>query len=354
MENIVIKTPGGERTIGPGSPVFLIADMSGNHNQSYDRALKIIDAAVEAGVDAIKLQTYTADTITIDSKEDCFKIKENDLWAGQTLYELYQKAYTPWDWQPKLKEYAESRGLVLFSTPFDETAVDFLEEMNVELYKVASLEVGDVPLLKRIGKTKKPVIISRGVASVEDVELAIDTLKKNGTPQVAILHCVSSYPAKPEEMNLKTIPDIAEKFKVISGLSDHTLSDTMDIAAVATGASIIEKHVTISRSDGGPDAAFSLEVEELKQMVRSVRDAEAAMGKPFYGINKDESEAATFRKSLFVVADVKEGEKFTKDNIRSIRPGAGLEPKHFDDILGKSASSDIKRGTPLSMDLVQN
>jgi len=353
MKNIVIKTPKGKKVIGPGFPVFIVAEMSGNHNQSYTRALKIIDACADAGVDAVKLQTYTANTITINSDRECFKIKKNNLWSGQTLYQLYQKAYTPWAWQPKLKKYAEKKGLMLFSTPFDNTAVDFLEKMNVELYKIASLEVVDIPLLKRIGKTKKPVIMSRGTASFEEIKLAIKTLRENGTPQVAVLQCLSAYPANPENMNLKTIPDIIKKFKVISGFSDHSLNNTMDIAAIALGGSIIEKHITLSRADGGPDAAFSLEPNEFKELVKSIRILEKALGKPFYGVDNSESESVLFRKSLFVVTNIKRGEKFTAKNIRSIRPGAGLKPKYYDDIINKKAKVDIKKGTPLNWRLIK-
>lgn len=353
MNKLIINTPKGERTIGPGNPVFIIAEMSGNHNQDINRAYKIIDAAAEAGVDAVKSQTYTADTITIDSDAEPFQIKKSDLWSGQTLYQLYQKAYTPWDWQPKLKDYAEAKGLIFFSSPFDNTAVDFLEKMKVELYKVASLEVVDIPLLKKIGKTGKPVIMSRGTATIDEIALAVKTLKNNGAPQVAVLQCVAAYPARPEDMNLKTVPDISEKFKVVSGLSDHTLGSTMSIAAVALGAAIIEKHITLSRSDGGPDAAFSLEGEELKDLVKSVRETEAAIGKSFYGVGVNEVESMTFRKSLFVVKDMKRGKKFTEDNIRSIRPGAGLEPKYYDKVIGKKAKADIKRATPLSWELIE-
>ena len=307
----------GERKIGQGHPVFIVAEMSGNHLQSYERALKIIDAASEAGADAVKLQTYTPDTITIDSDKEYFQIKVNDAWKNQTLYELYGKAYIPWDWQPKLKKYAESKRLILFSTPFDNTAVDFLEKMDVEVYKVASFEVIDIPLLKRIGQTKKPVIMSRGMASIEEIRLAISTLKKFGCSEIALLHCVSSYPAKAEEMNLTTIPDIAERFGTVAGLSDHTFSITTAVTSVALGVRIIEKHLTLSRADGGPDAVFSLEPDEFKQLVSSVREAEKALGKPSYGAGIGESENKIFRKSLFVVKDIKKGEKFTPENIRS-------------------------------------
>ncbi|MCX6762608.1 MAG: pseudaminic acid synthase [Candidatus Moranbacteria bacterium] len=350
---IEIKTPKGIRKIGDRQPCFVIAEMSGNHNQDIKKAFKIIDAVADAGADAVKLQTYTADTITIDCDKKYFQVKVNDAWKGQTLYDLYKKAYTPWDWQPRLKEYAEKKGLVLFSTPFDNTAVDFLEKMKVELYKVASFEVVDIPLLERIGKTKKPVIMSRGMASAEEIELAIKTLKDNGSPQVAILHCVSSYPAKPEEMNLATIPDIRKKFNVIAGLSDHTLGQEVAIASVAMGANIIEKHVTLSRADGGTDAGFSLEPSELKELIKSIREVESAIGVPSYSTGKKESENIVFRKSLFVVKDIKKGEKFIEQNVRSIRPGHGLAPKFYHEVIGKKAAFDIEKGEPLSWEMIE-
>ncbi len=283
MQEIIIKTPRGEIIIGPGHPVFIIAELSGNHHHNFDKTMKLIDVAAEAGVDAVKLQTYTPDTITINCDKEPFQIKVNDAWKGQTLHSLYEKCYTPWEWQPKLKEYGESKGLVVFSTPFDNTAVDFLEEMNVDLYKVASFEVVDIPLLKRIGKTKKPVIMSRGMASIEELDLAIRTLKQSGAPEVAVLHCISSYPAKAEEMNLSTIPELRDRFKVIAGLSDHSLGITASVASVALGGKIIEKHIIMSREEGGPDAGFSLEPEEFKQLVRTIRETEKAIGKPSYG-----------------------------------------------------------------------
>jgi pseudaminic acid synthase len=354
MTNIInIKTPRGMKKIGKGQPCFVIAEMSGNHNQDISRAFKIIDAVADAGADAVKLQTYTADTMTINCNKKYFQVKVNEAWKGQTLYDLYKKAYTPWNWQPKLKKYAEKKGLILFSTPFDSTAVDFLEKMDVELYKVASFEVVDIPLLEKIGKTKKPVIMSRGMASVEELKLAIKTLKDNGCPQVAVLHCISSYPAKPEEMNLATIPDIKNKFGVIAGLSDHTLGQEISIASVAMGANIIEKHITILRSDGGPDAGFSLEPEELKDLIKSIREVEASIGVPSYGAGEKESENIIFRKSLFVIKDVKRGERFTKENIRSIRPGYGLEPKYYHDVISRRAALDIEKGSPLSWKLIK-
>ena len=353
---IKIKTPKGDRLIGPGHPTFIVAEMSGNHNQSIDRAYEIIDAAIDSGADAIKLQTYTPDTITIDSDKEYFQVKVNDAWRGQTLYELYKKAYTPWDWQEKLKKYAEDRGVLLFSTPFDNTAVDFLEKLDVSIYKIASFEVVDIPLIKKIGQTKKPVIMSIGMSNEEEIELAIKTLKDNGCPQIAILYCVSDYPAKIEEMNLSTITDISKRFNVISGLSDHSLDSLggiiVPVIGVTLGANIIEKHFTIKRSDGGPDSAFSLEPKEFKQLVNSIRETEILIGKIMYGSKEGEKANIVFRKSLFVVKDIKKGEKFTKDNIRSIRPGNGMEPKYYDEIIGKTASCDIERGEPLNWTMI--
>jgi len=300
------------------------------------------------------LQTYTADTITLDCHNKYFQIKDGGLWSGRSLYELYQKAYTPWEWQPKLKAYAEKRGLIFFSSPFDDTAVDFLEKMRVEIYKIASLEVVDIPLLKRIGKTKKPVIISRGASNREEIKLAIKTLKNSGCPRIAVLQCVSSYPAKPEYMNLKTIPDIAKRFRVVSGLSDHTLGNAVSIAAAALGASIIEKHITLSRDDNDVDGAFSLEPDEFKNLVKDIRTVEGALGRPAYGAGISETASVTYRKSLFVAKDIKKGEKFTSENIRSVKPGYGLEPKYYKKVSGKIAKADIKKGTPLSWKLIKN
>jgi pseudaminic acid synthase len=348
---IKISTPKGERKIGPGEPCFIIAEMSGNHGHYYEKALKIIDAASEAGADAIKLQTYKGETITIDCDNEYFQIKDGGLWDGQTLYELYEKAHTPWDWQPKLKKYAESKGLVLFSSPFDITAVDFLEKMEVGLYKIASLEVVDIPLLERIGKTGKPVIMSRGTATLEDLKLAVKTLQENGSKEIAILQCVSSYPAKPEDMNLLTIPDLSKKFGVVSGLSDHSLGNEVCIAAVALGASIIEKHLTLSRADKEIDSVFSLEPEELKNLVNCIRVVEKARGKHLYTASKNE--VAIYRKSLFAVKDIIKNEILEYNiNFRSIRPGHGLEPKFYKKVEGMRAKKNINRGTPLSWELL--
>ena len=342
----------GKRKIGAGEPVFIVAEISGNHNQNFKKAKELVKTAVECGADAIKLQTYTPDTMTIDCSNKWFQVKVNPAWKGRTLYELYREAYTPWEWQPELKKIAEDYDKLLFSTAYDETAVDFLEKMGLLAYKVASFEVTDIELLKKIASTKKPVIISRGMATLEELELAISTLKENGAPAIAVLHCVSSYPAKPEEMNLATIPDIKRRFGLVTGLSDHTLTISTSLAAVALGASIIEKHFTLRRADGGPDAGFSLEPAEFKELVKSVREVEKAIGKAQYGSGKRESENIIFRRSLFVVKDVKKGEELTRENVRCIRPGHGLAPKFLHEILGKRASENIEQGTPLSWDLI--
>ncbi|MBI2612546.1 pseudaminic acid synthase [Candidatus Kaiserbacteria bacterium] len=343
----------GKRAIGSRHPVFVVAELSGNHKGDIKRALKIIDVAAEAGADAVKLQTYTPDTMTINSRGPLFVVKTNPAWKGKTLYELYKEAHTPWSWHKRLFAHAKKRGLICFSTPFDETAVDFLETLKAPIYKVASFEIVDIPLLKRIGRTKKPVILSRGMASREEIARAVRTLRKSGTKDIVLLHCVSAYPAKPKDMNLKTIPDLKRRFHVEIGLSDHTLGNDVAITAVALGATVVEKHVTLKRSEGGPDAAFSLEPRELKALVKSIRTAEAALGKPTYARNPDEKQNIVFRRSLFVVQDVKRGERFTKKNLRSIRPGYGLAPRFYDVVLGKRATRNIARGTPLSWTLIR-
>jgi pseudaminic acid synthase len=340
-----IKTIKGFRNISINEPTFIIAEMSGNHNQSIERAKQLIDVAAEAKVDAIKLQTYTADTMTIDCDKEDFIVKVNDAWKNKTLYELYNWAYTPWEWHKELKKYAESKGLIFFSTPFDETAVNFLEELNVPLYKIASFETNHIPLLKKIAKTGKPVIISRGLTSYLELEEAISVLRENGCKDIVVLHCVSSYPAKYEQMNLKTIKDLSDKFNVISGLSDHSLGNLVPIASVAMGAKVIEKHFTLSRKDGGPDAEFSLEKEELIKLVEDIRNLEKALGCISKESEKKESENKIFKRSIYVVKDIKKGEIFTKDNIRVIRPGYGLHPRYYEDILGKKSILDVEKGT---------
>lgn len=348
--NLIFKI--GNRRIGVNQPVFIVAEISGNHNQSFERAKELIETACQCGVDAVKLQTYTPDTLTIDCSKKWFQIKTNPDWKGKTLYELYKIAYTPWEWYPELKKIADKYGVILFSTPFDETAVDFLEKMNIPAYKIASFEMGDIELLKKVAKTKKPVIISRGMASLEELRLSISALRKSGASEIAVLHCISSYPAKPEEMNLATIPDIKKRFKVITGFSDHTLGIVTAVTSVAFGVSIVEKHFTLKRSEGGPDAAFSLEPAEMKQLVQNIREAEKSIGRVQYGFGKREAENIVFRRSLFVVEDIKKGEKFTRKNIRCIRPGYGMAPKLLSLILGKKAKENIERGTPLKKSFI--
>jgi N-acetylneuraminate synthase len=334
------------RRIGPGAPAYIIAEMSANHGQSFDEAVKIIKAAKQAGADAIKLQTYTADTLTIDCDNSYFRI-QGTLWDGRTLYDLYGEAYTPWEWQPKLKNLADEIGLDLFSTPFDDSAVDFLEGMQVPAHKIASFENCDIALLRKVARTGKPIIVSTGMATSEEIDEVVRTIREAGGKQLALLKCTSAYPASPDEMNLRTIPHLAQTFGVPVGLSDHTLGSVVAVAAVSLGACIVEKHFTLSRGAGGPDSAFSLEPEEFKAMVDGVRVAEKALGTIHYGLSPAEEKSRVFRRSLFVVDDIAAGEPFTERNVRSIRPGHGLHPRHLDQVLGRRATRDIRRGTPL-------
>ncbi len=343
----------GKKSVGEGHPTFMIAEMSANHQQDIGLAKRIIDAAKDSGADAIKLQTYTADTMTIDCDNEFFKIKQGTLWDGRTLYDLYKEAYTPWEWQPQLKEYAEQLGLVCFSTPFDPSSADFLETMNVALYKIASFEIHDLPLIEHVAKKGKPMLISTGVATLADIEDAVETCKGQGNDQIILLKCTSAYPAPLEEANLRTIPHMAQAFGGIAGLSDHTLGISAPIAAVALGAKVIEKHFTIDRKAGGPDSAFSLEPQEFKQMVQSVRDVEKALGNVTYQLTeKTKTQGKVFARSLFVVKDMEEGEVFTPENLRSIRPGDGLPPRFLKEILGKTAKKAISRGTPMRWEWV--
>jgi pseudaminic acid synthase len=339
------------QSIGMGSAIYIIAEMSANHNQDYDQAVRIIEAAKASGADAVKLQTYTPDTMTLDSRREYFQIK-GTIWRDRNLYDLYGEAHTPWDWQPKLKEVANDLGLDLFSSPFDLTAVDFLEDMNVPAYKVASFEIVDLPLLRHIARTGKPVIMSTGMATLAEIDEAVRTLREAGCEQLALLKCTSAYPTPPEESNLRTIPHLAEAFGVPVGLSDHTLGIAVPVAAVAMGACIIEKHFTLSRAEPGPDSTFSLEPDEFKAMVDAVRVAEKALGQVSYEVTEKEQASRVFRRSLFVVQDMKAGGVFTEDNVRSIRPGHGLHTRHLDDILGRRAACDIERGTPLTWNVV--
>lgn len=348
MTDLVIAN----RSIGPGHPVYIIAELSANHHQNFEEAVRLVHAAREVGADAVKLQTYTPDTITISSRRKEFQVAGGTIWDGRSLHELYAEAFTPWEWQPKLKEISNAMGLALFSSPFDETAVDFLEEMNIPAYKVASFELIDLPLIKKIAKTGKPIIMSTGMASAEEINEALTAARDGGAPGVALLKCTSAYPSLPEEMNLRTIPELERRFKVPAGLSDHTLGIAVPVASVALGVCIIEKHLTLSRSDGGPDSAFSLEPDEFKAMVDAVRFAEKALGTVHFGPTAREQASLAFRRSLFVVEDMKRGEMFTRQNLRSIRPGHGLHTRHLPQIIGQHAACDIEKGTPLDWKLV--
>ena len=342
----------GNKIISENSPTFFIAEMSGNHNMDFDRAVAIVRAAKEAGADAIKLQTYTADTITLNCDDPCFRLEQDALWDGMILHKLYQEAYTPWEWQPKLKEIADELGIILFSSPFDLTSVDFLEEMDVTAYKVASSEINDIPLLTNIAKTGKSIIISTGIAYMEDIERALRTCKEAGNENVILLKCSTAYPAPSEEINLKTIPNMAETFDCIAGLSDHTMGSAVAGAGVAVGAKVIEKHLTLRRSDGGVDSAFSMEPEEFKEMVDNVRIIEKALGKVTYELTEKQEKSRKYSRSLFVAQDMKAGDVFTPENLRSVRPGCGLHTKYYEELLGKRISKDAKLGTPMSWDLV--
>ena len=343
--NATIEIAG--RRIGPGQPTYVIAELSANHGQDFEQATAIVRAAKAAGADAIKLQTYTPDTITIDCDNEYFRIGKGTAWAGRVLHELYAEAYTPWEWQPRLKELAAGLGLACFSTPFDGTAVDFLQAMDVPAFKIASFELVDLPLIRRAAATGKPLIMSTGMAARSEIEEALAAAWAGGATQVALLKCTSGYPAAPEEMNLRTIPDMAQTFKLPVGLSDHTLDLAVPVAAVALGACMIEKHLTLRRADGGPDGAFSLEPDEFRAMVDQVRIAERALGRVNYEVSRNEEASRVFRRSLFVVADVKAGESFTSANVRSIRPGHGLHTRHLEEVLGQRAACEISRGTPL-------
>jgi N-acetylneuraminate synthase len=340
------------RPIGPGHPAYLIAEMSGNHNGDIERAVAIVRAAAQSGADAVKLQTYTADTITIDSQRPEFVVGGEGPWAGRTLYDLYQEAHTPWAWHERLFAEAKALGVTIFSTPFDPTAVDFLKKLGAPAYKVASFELVDDPLLRKIAGTGKPVIMSTGMASLEETAHAVATLRAAGCTELALLRCTSSYPAPDDSMRLATIPLLAEAFDCPAGLSDHSTGHTAPVVAVTLGASIIEKHFTLSRAEGGVDSHFSLEPAEFAELVTNVRRAEAMRGEASFGPGVAEEGNVVFRRSLYVVQDVAKGEAFTEANVRSIRPGHGLSPRFFDIVLGKRASEPVPRGTPLSWELM--
>ena len=344
----------GEHRVGPGHPVYVVAELSANHNQDFDQAVKIIQAAKDSGADAVKLQTYTADTITIACDREPFRIAGGTLWDGRTLHELYREAYTPWEWQPKLKQVANDLGMDLFSTPFDESAVDFLEEMKVPAHKLASFELVDIALIQKMARTGKPLIMSTGMAAAEEIEEAVQAARQAGATQIALLKCTSSYPATADDMNLRTIPELARRFAVPAGLSDHTMGNAVAVAAVTLGACIIEKHITLSRTSKGPDSEFSLEPQEFKAMVEAIRTTERALGAVHFGPGAQEASSLVFRRSLFVVEDLRRGEEFTARNVRSIRPAHGLHTRHLPQVLGKRAARDIARGTPLDWGLVEN
>lgn len=342
----------GERLISEDRPAFIVAEISANHNMDFDRAAAIIRAAKEAGADAVKLQTYTADTITLDCDAPCFQITQGTLWDGVTLHKLYETAYTPWEWQPKLKQIAEDLGLICFSSPFDPTAVDFLEKMNVPAYKVASFEITDIPLIRKIAGLGKPVIMATGIACLSDIELAVRTCREEGNEKVILLKCTSAYPAPYKEVNLRTIPAMAETFGCIAGLSDHTMGGAVAEAAVALGARVVEKHLTLRRADGGPDSAFSMEPAEFKEMVDNIRKIELALGRVTYELTPKTAREREHSRSLFVAEDMKAGDVFTPRNLRSVRPACGLHTKYYEELLGKRIGRDAKKGTPMSWDLV--
>lgn len=337
--------------IGASNHTFIIAELSANHNGSLDNALETIKAAKRAGADCIKFQTYTADTITVDSDKDDFLIK-GTLWEGKNLHNLYQEAYTPWEWHETLFNAAKEEGLVCFSSPFDISAVDFLEELNVPAYKIASFEITDIPLIEYAASKGKPIIISTGIAEKEDILLAIDACKRVGNNDIALLKCTSSYPAPIEEANMQMVKDLADRYNVISGLSDHTMGSTVPVVAVCFGAKIIEKHFILDRSIGGPDAAFSMDEKEFSEMVKAVREAEKAIGVIDYNLTDKQIKGRDFSRSLYIVENVKKGDKLTNKNVRSIRPGFGMHPKHLKNILGKSFNNDFQKGTRLSFDLI--
>ena len=343
----------GERGVGAGSPPLVIAEMSGNHNQSLERALEIVDAAAQSGAHALKIQTYTAETMTIDIREREFFISdEKSLWKGESLFDLYKKAYTPWEWHEAIFDRAKKQKMLAFSTPFDRTAVDFLENLNVPCYKIASFENTDLPLIRYVAATGKPMIISTGMATFAELDETVDAARSAGCNDLVLLKCTSTYPSTPDDSNILTIPEMRSRYGCEIGISDHTMGIGVSVAAVALGATVIEKHFTLQRSDGGVDSAFSMEPQEMAQLVIETERAWQSMGKVQHGPTEKEKASLVFRRSLYVVADVKAGEKLTSVNVRAIRPGNGIAPKFYDEVIGKTAKRDIARGTPLSHDLI--
>lgn len=348
LKRLIMKI--GSFEINANSPVFIIAELSANHNGSLQNALDTIKAAKRAGADCIKLQTYTADTITIDARNDDFKLDQGTIWDGKYLHDLYKEAYTPWEWHEQLFKASEDEGLVCFSSPFDFSSVDLLEGLNTPAYKIASFEITDIPLIEYVASKGKPVIISTGIAEEGDIELALQACKKVGNTNIALLKCTSSYPAPINEANMVMVKDLAERYGVISGLSDHTIGNTVPIVATCFGAKIIEKHFILDRSIGGPDASFSMNEQEFTDMVVAVRETEKAIGVVDYKLTEKQVKGREFSRSLYIVADVKAGDVFTNENVRSIRPGYGLHPKYYDDVIGKAAKLDLKKGDRLSLE----
>ncbi|MCR4650618.1 MAG: pseudaminic acid synthase [Lachnospiraceae bacterium] len=342
----------GDRLISEDSPSYIIAEMSGNHNGDINRAFALIEAAAEAGADAVKIQTYTADTITLNCDKEDFQIKYGTIWDGVTLYQLYSEAGTPYEWQPALMAKAKETGITLFSSPFDETAVDLLESMEVPAYKIASFEITDIPLIRRVASTHKPVIISTGIAYPEDIELALSTCAEAGNEDVILLKCCSAYPSPYEDINLRVMSDMKDRFDIMTGLSDHTLGHLVSGAAVAMGARVIEKHLTLRRADGGPDAEFSMEPEEFAAMVRDIRTIEKAMGKVTYELTDKQKKNRAFSRSLYIAEDMKAGDILTPENLRSVRPGYGMHTKYYEEMLGKRVKKDVSLGTRMSEDLI--
>jgi pseudaminic acid synthase len=338
--------------ISETSGVFIIAELSANHNGSLQVALDTISAAKRAGADAIKLQTYTADTITIKSDSEDFKLKQGTIWDGKTFHDLYQEAYTPWEWHEELFNFAKQEGLICFSSPFDQTAVELLEKLNTPAYKIASFELTDIPLIELVASKGKPIILSTGIATLEDIQLAIETCKSVGNTNIALLKCTSSYPAPIEEANMTMIRDLADKFNVVVGLSDHTMGNTVPIVATCFGAKIIEKHFILDHSIGGPDASFSMDEKEFASMVRAVREAEKAIGNVDYNLTEKQKKGREFSRSLYVVKDIAKGEVLTSDNVRSIRPGFGMHPKYYKHILGKTVNKSLSKGDRLEYNAI--
>ncbi|MGC1474018.1 MAG: pseudaminic acid synthase [Psychroserpens sp.] len=342
----------GNYTIDKESPVFIIAELSANHNGSIDTAIETVRAAKRAGADCIKLQTFTADTITLDFKNEDFKITQGTLWDGQYLHDLYKTTHLPWEWHEQIMNVAKEEGLICFSSPFDPTSVEFLETLNVPAYKIASFEITDIPLIEFIASKGKPVIISTGIAEEKDIELALDACRRMGNLDIALLKCTSSYPAPIEEANMCMVKDLAERYGVISGLSDHTMGSTVPVVATALGAKIIEKHFILDHSVGGADASFSMNEEEFKAMVKAVREAESAIGKVSYTLTEKQRKGRDFCRSLYVVEDIKAGDVLTKSNVRSVRPGFGMHPKFYNEILGQKAAVDLEKGTALKKEVI--